>query len=861
MPIYRGEGGSGESSTNALVNEVAQDAAAAANSANEAASSATSAANSATAAANSAIAAAASETAAETAETNAETAETNAAASAAAAATSETNASTSETNAATSETNAATSASNASTSETNASASATAAATSATNAATSETNAATSATNAATSETNAATSASQAATSATSAATSASDAATTYDNFDDRYLGEKTSDPSVDNDGDALITGALYFNSTASQMRVWDGSAWEAAYLPASGYLPLSGGTMTGTLTLNANPASNLQAATKQYVDDVAAEGIQYHTPVRVEVEGNLTVTYNNGTAGVGATLTNAGTQAALVIDDITMVVNDRVLIYEQTDATQNGIYTVTDIGSASTNWILTRATDADSYAPSDPDALAQGSGFFVQEGTLGAGEKYVCNTVGTITFGTTNITFVQVATAQIYTGGDGIYINGSTITNTGLLTTGSTATDLAITSADINGGNIDGTIIGATTPAAATFATFTSNGIDDNATSTVLTVNQNNGLIIDSSGTTTIQANGNTHSIVRIMSGDDTSYGTVVFGDTSSNTSGQIQYTHSNDAMVFKTDNTTAVTIDASQNVSLSGSYLELSNGGRLQVSSGSPQNTDLTGGSTNGTDSDGLFSFYGGLSYNTGAGIVLNGADHATLPNVTRFVNGAFTERARINADGTTDFLADVFTTGDFVAGKNSGSIALTINDGYGNSNIAFNHQDGIPDQNGNAVRLTVNTDQTTGAYLDFDGKSNVTQGVAVSLNAMARMYADSGDFHAEGNVIAYSTSISDERLKENVEQVTGALDMLDQIRGVTFDRKDTGKKSAGVIAQELEQVMPYAIYETALPLKTGSEEDVYKLVEYDALHAVLIEAIKELRAEVEELRASSN
>ena len=216
---------------------------------------------------------------------------------------------------------------------------------------------------------------------------------------------------------------------------------------------------------------------------------------------------------------------------------------------------------------------------------------------------------------------------------------------------------------------------------------------------------------------------------------------------------------------------------------------------------------------------------------------------------------------ERMLINSSGTVDFTNDVFTTGDFVAGKGSGSIALTINDSYGNSNIAFNHQNGIPDQDGNAVRLEVNTDTTSGAYLHFEGQSNVTQGVAVTLNDMARMYADSGDFHANGNVIAYSTSISDERLKENVEQVTGALDMLDQIRGVTFDRKDTGKKSAGVIAQELEQVMPYAIYETALPLKTGSEDDIYKLVEYDALHAVLIEAIKELRAEVEALRASSN
>lgn len=211
--------------------------------------SATNAANSATAAASSATAAATSESNAATSETNASTSETNAA-------TSETNAATSETNAATSATNAATSATNAATSETNASNSATSAAssattattqasnasTSATNAATSETNAATSATNAATSETNASTSATNAASSATTASTQASNAATSataaansataaetaYDNFDDRYLGPKASDPTVDNDGDALIDGALYFNTTTNVIKYWDGSSWSA---------------------------------------------------------------------------------------------------------------------------------------------------------------------------------------------------------------------------------------------------------------------------------------------------------------------------------------------------------------------------------------------------------------------------------------------------------------------------------------------------------------------------------------------------------------------------------------------------------------------------------------------------------
>jgi len=101
-----------------------------------------------------------------------------------------------------------------------------------TNAATATTKAseaATSATNAATSETNAATSATAAAASQAAAAASASSAATAYDSFDDRYLGVKSSDPTVDNDGNALVSGALYFSSTSNTMQVYDGASWIAA--------------------------------------------------------------------------------------------------------------------------------------------------------------------------------------------------------------------------------------------------------------------------------------------------------------------------------------------------------------------------------------------------------------------------------------------------------------------------------------------------------------------------------------------------------------------------------------------------------------------------------------------------------
>ena len=228
------------SNANSSYYDLIVDAASATTSATNAASSATAASTSATAAANSATAAAVSETNAATSESNASTSETNAATSATNASNSATAAATSATNAATSETNASTSATSASTSATNAATSATAAASSASAAATSETNAATSATTATTQASNAATSATSAATSATNASTAQTAAETAQtaaeaaqaaaelaaDNFDDTYLGAKASDPSVDNDGDALNAGDLYFNTTSSVLKYYDGSAW-----------------------------------------------------------------------------------------------------------------------------------------------------------------------------------------------------------------------------------------------------------------------------------------------------------------------------------------------------------------------------------------------------------------------------------------------------------------------------------------------------------------------------------------------------------------------------------------------------------------------------------------------------------
>lgn len=174
-----------------------------------------------------------------------------------------------------------------------------------------------------------------------------------------------------------------------------------AAMMSTMGALPVAGGTMTGYLTLNADPLTDFQAATKHYVDIVAA-GISVQGACRVASTGALTVTYNNGASGVGATITNAGVQAALVIDGVTLALNDRVLIKDQASALQNGIYIASDLGSVSSNWVMTRADDYNS-----PTEIAPGDLVPINAGSTNASTSWL-ETATVAVVGTDAINFSQ---------------------------------------------------------------------------------------------------------------------------------------------------------------------------------------------------------------------------------------------------------------------------------------------------------------------------------------------------------------------------------------------------------------------------------------------------------------------
>ena len=220
------------------------------------------------------------------------------------------------------------------------------------------------------------------------------------------------------------FTGTVVLPSTTS---VGDVSATELGYVNGvtsaiqtqlDDKLSKTGGTMTGALTLSGAPTSDLHAATKIYVDNVAA-GINFHEAVHAASTINVSANYSNGTSGVGATLTADTIRAFSTLDGESVVVGQRVLIKNQTDAKQNGIYVLTTNGSGSTPWVLTRATDADNNPTGE---MKTGDFVFVQNGTANASVGYINNsTADPIVIGTDNISYTEFNAGKTVVAGSGL--------------------------------------------------------------------------------------------------------------------------------------------------------------------------------------------------------------------------------------------------------------------------------------------------------------------------------------------------------------------------------------------------------------------------------------------------------
>ena len=173
------------------------------------------------------------------------------------------------------------------------------------------------------------------------------------------------------------------------------------------------------TGTISSAPVNNNDLVNKQYADAIAS-GIHFHEAVELATTAALPAnTYNNGSSGVGATLT-ANANGALSVDSTLTAAGNRILVKNEAAGANNGVYVVTQVGSAGAPYILTRATDFDSVG-TGVDQIDEGDFFLVTSGTANVNTAWVQQTPPPITIGTTAIVFQQFSAPITYTAGTGL--------------------------------------------------------------------------------------------------------------------------------------------------------------------------------------------------------------------------------------------------------------------------------------------------------------------------------------------------------------------------------------------------------------------------------------------------------